>query len=164
MLDMALRGRASVTWVDHSYARVSNLRQVVRLGIPAVVSVTEYRDLDSHYQLLDLGEVAQSAPFIYFIVLTKQWTIQGADHSLSDVRRLARMTNVNLGVICGHQTGVPFLKGATPCWDYSQGTPLHEIQIDKVKKGYSLLGTCDWLTRAKMVASIATSKRWYDFD
>lgn len=163
-----LAGRATVIWRDSSIADCQSLADVAEVGLPAVVSLTEYEDLADRDELLDLLTIAIRMPVVEFIVATRRWFDTG--HSvIKPVRKLAALRTVSLGMVCDHVTGLINVKGAALCWDYRSGTPRMVPSVEgpggqRVEfKQHCIIGINDWTDRAKAVRAIPTGAAWHEF-
>lgn len=174
LIELPLDGRATVAWYnqDHENMSALTIRDVAEGGGEALISLTEYYDLDNRSQLLELRDIAREYDYLQFIVATRHWVIPEDERSEGDLSRLravSRIPNISLGLVCDHETGVYQIRGSTICWDYTRGTPSSPITAKCGRKkvalrDHAIIGVCDWLTRAKVSRQVPPAGRWYEFE
>ena len=157
-------------WRDRSRAECATLADVFDVGLPAVVSLTEARDLDSRDELLELMDVALACSFVEYIVATKRWLdLDSGATDLKPIRKLAALANVSLGMVFDHDTGLVMVKGASMCWDYGCGTPKRVLSAKGPQgarvyfKEHHLIGPHDWILRTKAARGVAPGSTWHEF-
>lgn len=157
-----LKGRATVLWRDGSAAECSNLADVVEVGLPAVVSLTEWKDIDCFEELLDLALVALRFPLVEYLVVTSKWICVGGS-SIKPLRKLAAMPNVSLGLICSHDTGLMPVKNVILCWDYNCGTPRVAPPEDVKSRSNCYISPGGWKAWAKVSRAVHPDEVWHEF-
>ena len=171
LIDKPLAGRSAVTWRDGSRAECCSLQDVIDVGLPAVVSITELTDFENEAELHELLPVALKCEYIEYIVVTARWVNTDVGKcNLPGLKRLAALANVSLCMITTHTTRLVNVKGASICWDYTCGTPTtvpyakSPITGDRLPlRGFVWIGPQDWAARTKAARAVPPTAAWHDF-
>ena len=159
-----------MAWLDGPPEPVRCLADVLRSGRRAVVSLTDVCDTVTRPDLAELVDVLDDTTQVEIICVTAGWFDKDRDPpvEMRIMRLLAAAPALSLGLVCSHVTGLVRVRGTSVCWDYRCGTP-HFIASVKTRTDtyvlpqHHLIGTADWLARAKATRSLPPDMTWEDF-